>query len=735
MRSKAAVILLCSGLLLAREAFAMTPYISCTSTAFGPPEYGCVDVSCEGVFGPDGGQQQFCAWGSITCKDIEPVSSEVCIDLKALVAPAPDDHLHFQNFTAAGTWHFSIGDQTIATIAPGDEFTFTGSSTTPAISFEVSYPPNVQPAPGDSIVYQRIRATDDLAGYRWVIDLSGQTCGRPCAYTYAGQSDGSRLLVSSRTLDRLTVPFTGTIEGDTTTSDPPPTIVANAGSGAFGPRTDFAAGTQPFCAAIADLNGDGNPDLVTANLTSNDLSVRLGNGAGGFGAKTSFPTGLGPLVVAIGDLNLDGIPDFAVTNSGSATVSVMIGNGAGGIGARVDYPTGASPWTVAIADLNHDGKPDLVVTNYGPSSNSVSVLLGNGLGGFGPKTDYAVGVNPVSVAIGDLNEDGNPDLVVANWSGASVSVLLGNGLGGFGAATPYATGGRPISASLVDLNGDHHLDLVVADWSNGAIKVLLGSGTGALGAATSFATVANPYSVAVGDVNGDGKPDVVVGSNTVPSVSVLPGNGSGGFGPKTDLATGAVPVSVALADVNNDGCADLATANRDDNTASLLLGVGGSIVPAGRTTLPPGWQRSYAITPAPGYAVGNVWVDGVAQGPITSYTFTNVTGNHEIEARFTLATTAVPDQTPPSFALEGVRPTPIRGNDLEVTFSLPTSSSARLELIEVSGRRVVVQDVGSLGVGPHTVKLATHQRIAPGVYWVRLVQGVYQRTVPVVVLE
>ena len=93
---------------------------------------------------------------------------------------------------------------------------------------------------------------------------------------------------------------------------------------------------------------------------------------------------------------------------------------------------------MAIGDVNGDGKPDLAVANYG--SNTVSVLLGNGAGGFGAKTDFATGTGPHSVAIGDLNGDGKPDLAVANDGSNTVSVLLGNGAGGFGAKTDFATG-------------------------------------------------------------------------------------------------------------------------------------------------------------------------------------------------------------------------------------------------------------------------------------------------------
>ena len=113
------------------------------------------------------------------------------------------------------------------------------------------------------------------------------------------------------------------------------------------------------------------------------------------------------------------------------------------VGVSLDFPTGTNPRSVAIGDVNGDGQPDLAVANGG--SNTVSVLLGNGTGGFGAKTDFPTGTAPYSVAIGDLSGDGKPDLAVANSSDHTVSVLLGDGTGGFGAKTDFATGDGPIS--------------------------------------------------------------------------------------------------------------------------------------------------------------------------------------------------------------------------------------------------------------------------------------------------
>jgi hypothetical protein len=235
---------------------------------------------------------------------------------------------------------------------------------------------------------------------------------------------------------------------------------------------------------------------------------------------------------------------------------------------------------VAVGDFNGDGKLDLAVANA--SSNNVSVLLGNGTGGFGAATNYAVGAPPHSVAVGDFNGDGTLDLAVGNNGSNNVSVLLGNGTGGFGTATNYAAGSSPHSVAVGDFNGDGKPDLAVANQNSNNVSVLLGNGNGTFGPAINYAVVTTPESVAVGDFNGDGKPDLAVanGGSGV-SVSVLLGNGDGTFGAATDYAVGTRPVSVAVGDFNGDGGPDLAVANFYSNNVSVLL----NQAPLPRTTM------------------------------------------------------------------------------------------------------------------------------------------------------
>jgi hypothetical protein len=378
----------------------------------------------------------------------------------------------------------------------------------------------------------------------------------------------------------------------------------------FQPQRTFGAGTGPAAVAVADLNGDGKPDMVVANYGTlfsygQSVSVLLGNGDGTFQTQKTFSVGQSPNAVAIADLNGDGKPDIIVANSKSDTISVLLGNGNGTFQPQRTISTGFyTPSSVAVADLNGDGKPDLVVTNFyyvrgyvGFPGKSVSVLLGNGDGTFQLPRSFSTNTSvknygPSSVAVADLNGDGKPDLVVTNYGysgylgsypGDKVSVLLGNGNGTFQAAKEYTTGTAPVSVAVADLNGDGKPDLVVADFgiqyfaAGTTVNVLLGNGDGSFQPAQILDVGKYPESVAISDLNGDGKPDIIVANLGGNDISVLQGNGDGTFKTQQTFATGYGPPSVVASDLNGDGKPDLVVSNAGSyfspgQTVSVLLG-------------------------------------------------------------------------------------------------------------------------------------------------------------------
>jgi hypothetical protein len=198
--------------------------------------------------------------------------------------------------------------------------------------------------------------------------------------------------------------------------------------------------------AIADLNHDGKADVVVTNGDSRNIGVLLGNGDGTFAPAATYDSGgpfdSRPYSPVVADVNGDGKPDLVVTNSGSGTVAVLLGNGDGTFQPAVTNPGGSGPLSVAVADLNGDGVPDVLVSNSDTIGGSVYVLLGNGDGTFqGPIFYDSGGEFPYGVAIADVNHDGRPDLFVVNRTTPNgypnVGVLLNN------------TGAPPTTTTLV----------------------------------------------------------------------------------------------------------------------------------------------------------------------------------------------------------------------------------------------------------------------------------------------
>src|SRR5271155_3124377 len=326
----------------------------------------------------------------------------------------------------------------------------------------------------------------------------------------------------------------------------------------------------------ADFNGDGIPDLV---ILGSGISVLLGNGDGTFTAAPS-PSSDSPGAIAVGDFNGDGIPDLALAPAfDEGNSEVLLGNGdgtftnAGGI-LENDNNTVTSN-AIAAADFNGDGKLDLVEAcsgDEGPCNNLLLILSGNGDGTF---TQFSETPLPFagsqSMAVGDFNGDGQPDVAVTNSGANGVNVFLNNEGGLSFVYTMPATGAGPTSITAADFNGDGKLDLAVANSGSNNVTILLGNGDGTFTAAASPATGMAPNSLAVGDFNGDGVPDLAVANDGSSNVTILLGNGDGTFKAATSPAADTGSTSVTAADFNGDGKEDLVVANSRDSSATALL--------------------------------------------------------------------------------------------------------------------------------------------------------------------
>ncbi|GAB3878908.1 VCBS repeat-containing protein [Hymenobacter segetis] len=392
-------------------------------------------------------------------------------------------------------------------------------------------------------------------------------------------------------------------------------LAAQAQAPTFAPVVAYpSGGLSPYGLALADVNGDGRPDVVIANTYNSLLGVLLGNGNGTFQPVVTYATGAGtsPRNVVVADVNGDARPDLVFADiQGVGAVGVLLGNGDGTFQAvaRLTSAPGLTVDYVAVGDLNGDGRLDVVTASFMAAANggAVQVLPGNGNGTFQAARAYACG-SAFSLALADVNGDGRLDVLTANFFGDSAGVLLGNGDGSLQAEHSCSTGpnSTPYEVAVADVNADGRPDLLTANYGSDALGVLLGNGNGTFQAVAAYSTGpgSTPAGLAAADLNGDGHLDVVTANFGTDALGVLLGTGTGTFQAPLTFATGsgagplASPFNVVAADVNGDGQRDLLAANYTSAAAAVLL----QTTPLATRSGLPGARATLAPNPAAEHA-------------------------------------------------------------------------------------------------------------------------------------
>ncbi len=371
-----------------------------------------------------------------------------------------------------------------------------------------------------------------------------------------------------------------------TTATPP--------SGESYTSTNYTVGYGPREVRVADVDNDGDNDLVTVNYDWDNASVLKNNGDGTFAAKSDYPLGDNPTQITVADLNNDGFIDIISTNSFGLSLSVLINNGNGTFAAKVDYSTPYQSRSVIASDVNGDGFLDLLAPTE--RDDIVSVYLNNGNGTFAADVQYPTGDGPFGITAADLDGDGDQDLITSNYATKTISVLPNLGNGTFGSKTDYSTGEAGRHLTTADVDGDGDADAIVAiisGASSGNIAVLKNNGDGTFAAKVDYTMPFGAFYPTAQDVDGDGDIDILCASSSPGnSVSLLKNNGNGTFAAKVDLVTGFSTFSVAAADLDGNGTIDLATGQSGTNQVTVKL----NLVPPAVSSTAPTAQATDAAT-------------------------------------------------------------------------------------------------------------------------------------------
>ncbi|RYZ98425.1 MAG: hypothetical protein EOP47_19375, partial [Sphingobacteriaceae bacterium] len=368
----------------------------------------------------------------------------------------------------------------------------------------------------------------------------------------------------------------------------------------FKTKFDLTTAAAPSSNAIGDLNGDDKPDLVVTNRVDNTINVYRNISptgsltAASFAPMVVFNVGKGPASVIIKDINNDGKPEIITANIESNTVSILnnaITNGditTSAFAAKVDFATGSKPVKVITADINMDGRPDIITVSN--SADIFSVLINTttlgtvSAGSFTGKVDFATSNKPSSIIAADANYDGKTDIVVSNAGSTTISVFLNTTVmaPSFKPKLNISTGANPSDIAIGTYSNWEGLFFAVTNKGSNTVSIhtlrFYGGDVPQIINKGSFATGKSPVELRLADIDGDGVLDAAVLNAADNTISLLRGKGFGGpfnseefsFEPKVDISTGSSPAGLNICDLDNDLKPDLIIGSTDSASLKMI---------------------------------------------------------------------------------------------------------------------------------------------------------------------